>query len=236
MNIEKIKNEINKSANPEKAKDLMRFFKTSEGKYGEGDIFLGIKVPLQRKIAKKYFKLDLEEIQGLLRSKIHEHRMIGLFILINKYSKSNKDEKRDIFDFYLKNTKNINNWDLVDLTAPKIVGHFIEEHGGNIKILYKLAKSDDLWEKRIAIISTAFFIRKGKFKDTLKIVKILLEDEHDLIHKAMGWMLREVGKRNQKILEDFLEKNIKKIPRITLRYAIEKFPKKKRKRYLRGEI
>ncbi len=230
---EKLIKEMENFANPEKSKILQRFFKTGKGQYGEGDIFLGLTVPQSRAISKKYRNLSLADISSILKSRIHEHRLVALLILVLKFEVGNESQRKRIFDFYLKNAKYVNNWDLVDLTAPKIVGYFIEEHKRDMKILYKLAKSDNLWEKRIAIISTAFFIRKGKFRNTFKIVKILLKDKHDLIHKAMGWMLREIGKRNQKILEDFLERNIKKIPRTTLRYAIERFPKNKRKEYLR---
>ena len=186
--LNSLKKELQKLSNPKQAKLLQRFFKTGKGQYGEGDIFLGIKVPVQRKTAKKY-KLSLNEIQKLLNSKIHEHRLIGLFILIDKYKKSNNIDKGKIFNFYLKNTKKINNWDLVDLSAPNIVGNYLIEHYEIKQILYKLAHSKNLWEKRIAIIATAAFIREDKLEDTLAISKILLNDSHDLIHKGVGWML-----------------------------------------------
>ncbi len=217
--------------NPEKAELLQRFFKTGKGQYGEGDIFLGITVPKQREIAKKYPDLSLKELQKLLSSKIHEHRLISLIILTNKYKKADKKEKKEIFDFYLKNTSNINNWDLIDLSAPNIVGDYLFDKDRTI--LYKLAKSNNLWEKRISILSTAYFIRNNQFKDTLKIAEILLNDNHDLIHKAVGWMLREVGKKNQEIEEKFLRKHYKRMPRTMLRYSIEKFDENKRKHYLK---
>lgn len=228
--------DLNKIRNPEKAKLLQRFFKTGKGEYAEGDIFLGIMVPKQREVAKKFPDLSLNDLQELLSSKVHEYRLTALFILIKKYQKS--DNKKEIVDFYLKNTKNINNWDLVDLSAPRILGDFLLKnskhsmHAPDRKILYKLAHSSHLWEKRIAIIATSIFIWHHDFKDALKISEILLKDKHDLIHKAVGWMLREIGKRNQPIEEKFLMKHYKTMPRTMLRYSIEKFPKKKREFYL----
>ena len=230
MKLQPIELEIQNKANPEKAKVLQRFFKTGKGEYGEGDIFLGITVPEQRKIAKKFLDLELDEIQKILNSKIHEKRLITLLILIEKYKKADEKGKEKIFNFYLKNTKNINNWDLVDLSAPNIIGDFLLDK--DRKILYKLAKSEDLWERRISILATLAFIRKNQFQDTLKISEILLHDKHDLIHKAVGWMLRETGKRNKEIEEEFLRIWRKKMPRTMLRYAIEKFPEEERKRFL----
>ncbi|MDD5132871.1 MAG: DNA alkylation repair protein [Candidatus Nanoarchaeia archaeon] len=228
--LKDIKNDFNSLKNPEKAKKLAGFFKTGKGEYGYGDNFLGIIVPEQRKLAKKYPNLSLEDLQELLSSNIHEYRLTSLFILISKYKKADS-EKEKIFNFYLKNTKNINNWDLVDLSAPNIVGHYLFEK--DRKILYKLAKSDNLWEKRIAVLSTFYFIKYNQFDDSLKISEILLKDEHDLIHKAVGWMLREIGKRNLSIEEEFLKKYYKQMPRTMLRYAIEKFPEAKRQFYLK---
>mgnify|MGYP001559391571 FL=1 len=229
-------NELNSLKNPEQAKNLQRFFKTGKGEYGEGDIFLGIKVPVQRNIAKKYIDLSFKDLQNLLDSKIHEYRLIALIILVNKYKKLKKDKfkQRQIFEFYLKNTSRINNWDLVDLSAPNIVGDFSSIEG--TEILKFLAKSKNLWERRIAIISTAPFIKKRTFGETLSIADILIHDEHDLIHKAVGWMLREIGKRNQEVLEIFLKERYKQMPRTMLRYAVEKFPEGRRKKYLKGEI
>jgi 3-methyladenine DNA glycosylase AlkD len=190
-------------------------------------------VPIQREIVKKYQELSLGDIQKLLNSKIHEERLIALLILVTQFKKGDIQKQEIIFNFYLKNTRNINNWDLVDLTAPNIVGQFLMDR--NRKIIYKLAKSYDLWEKRIAILSTFTFIKCGQFKDALKIAEILLNDKHDLIHKAVGWMLREIGKRDLLMEEEFLKKYYGKIPRTMLRYAIEKFPEKKRKRYLQKD-
>jgi len=225
-----LKQELQKLKNPEKAKVYLKFFKTKKGEYGEGDTFLGVSVPEQRKIAKKYFDLSLKELQELLSTNIHEYKMCSLFILIDKYRKSDKTEKKKIFDFYLKNTININNWYLVDISAPHIIGDYLLNK--DRKILYKLANSKNLWEKRISIISTFTFIKNNQFEDTLKISEILLNDNHDLIHKAVGWMLREVGKRDQKTEETFLEKYHKSMPRTMLRYSIEKFEKNKKKYYL----
>ena len=225
--LEQIKKEIESKENPEKAKILQRFFKTKKGEYGEGDIFLGIIVPEQRKIAKNYKNLTLDNLQILLDSKIHEHRLIALIILVDQF----KDNKENIFNFYLKNTKNINNWDLVDLTADKIVGEYLRDKDKSI--LYELANSNNFWERRISIISTFNFIKNNQFEDTLKISEILLKDKQDLIHKAVGWMLRELGKRDLELEESFLKKHYKTMPRTTLRYAIERFEEEKRLSYLK---
>ncbi|MBU2562748.1 MAG: DNA alkylation repair protein [Nanoarchaeota archaeon] len=230
--LKNLQKDLENLANPKQAEILQRFFKTGKGGYGEGDIFLGIKVPFQRKVAKNYSELGLNELQKLLNSKIHEHRLTGLIILENKYKKL--ENKKNIFDFYLKNTQKINNWDLVDLSAPNIIGDFLLDKDRDI--LVQLAKSQNLWEKRIAIVSTFSFIRNNQFKDTLKISEILLNDSHDLIHKAVGWMLREVGKKEVKVLEEFLKKHYKNMPRTMLRYAIEKFEEGRRKEYLLGEV
>ena len=226
--MKEILTRFEKGKNSEKAKLLQKFFKTGKGEYGEGDVFLGIVVPNQRKIAKDFSQLDLGKIEKLLNSKIHEHRLTGLFILIDRYKKS-KDKKTE-FDFYVRNIKNINNWDLVDLSAPNIIGNFLLDK--NRKILYELADSKNLWERRISVLSCFAFIRERDFKDALKIAEILLKDKEDLIHKAVGWMLREIGKRNSSVEEEFLKKHYKNMPRTMLRYAIEKFPEEKRKMYL----
>ncbi|MDO8516687.1 MAG: DNA alkylation repair protein, partial [Nanoarchaeota archaeon] len=200
--INELKKELQDKANPEKAKILQGFFKTGKGQYGEGDIFLGIVVPEQRKTAKKFIDLSLNDLQELLNSKIHEKRLVALIILVEKYKIAEKqkseNEKKEIFDFYLKNTKNINNWDLVDLSSPNIIGNYLIDK--NRDILYKLAKSEHLWEKRIAIISTFSFIREKQLQDSIKIAEILINDKHDLIHKAVGWMLREIGKKDKNVL------------------------------------
>lgn len=225
--INKIKNDLQKHATLERANNLSRFFKTKPGEYGEGDKFLGIKVPDQRFVAKKYYKeISFEDLQQLLNSDIHEYRLTALIMLVYKY----KNNKKEVYDFYLKNFKNINNWDLVDLTAPNIIGDYLLDK--DRKILYTFANSTHLWTKRIAILSTFTFIKNKDYKDSINIAEILLNDKHDLIHKAVGWMLRELGKRDEKLLEQFLNKNYKKMPRTMLRYSIEKFPEEKRKYYL----
>jgi len=233
--LNKLKKEISLLADKKQAENLQRFFKTKKGEYGEGDIFLGIKVPVQRNVSKSFLDLDLVDIQALLNSKIHEERMIALFILLEQYKKAGKEKnesiKKQIFDFYLKNTKNINNWDLVDLSCRDIVGNYLLDK--DRKILYRLAKSNHLWERRIAIISTSEFIRYNKLEDTFKISELLLCDKHDLIQKAVGWMLREAGKRNKKAEIKFLLKHKNKMPRIMLRYSIEKFSDKERQSFMR---
>jgi len=226
--------ELKKAGSKKDAEILQWFFKTGKGEYGEGDKFFGIRVPKIREIAKKYKKLTPEEINKALKSKYHEERLCALLILVEKYSKAGEGEKEEIVKFYLANTKYINNWDLVDLTAPKILGKHLLNR--NRKILTKLSRSENLWERRISILSTFEFIRNKDFSDTLKISKKLLKDEQDLIHKAVGWMLREIGKRDLKTEEEFLKKHYNKMPRTMLRYAIEKFPEKKRLAYLEGRI
>ena len=230
--INKIKKELQSHKNEAKAKILSGFFKTGKGQYGEGDIFLGLKVPETREISKRYINLSLGHLQKLLLSKVHEERLAALMILVEKYKKADSKNKKAIIDFYLKNAKNINNWDLVDLTADKILGDYL--FNKDKLILFRLAKSDNLWERRIAVISTFYFIKNKKYGDTFKIVEILLKDNHDLIHKAAGWMLREVGKRNEGKLCKFLDKNYKIMPRTMLRYAIERLNKGKKKVYMKG--
>ena len=232
MSLQELKKEIKKLSSPKRAKSSAWFFKTGKGEYGEGDIFVGLTVPVCRKLAQEYSDLELIEIKKLLKSKIHEKRLIALLILVHNYQSGTDAEKLKIYRFYLKFAKFVNNWDLVDLSAHKIVGASLS--GKSKTILYKLARSKNLWGKRIAIISTAWFVNNHQFSDTLKISKILLKDQHDLIHKAVGWMLREVGKRDQRVEEAFLRKHYKRMPRIMLRYAIERFPEKRRQAYLKG--
>jgi 3-methyladenine DNA glycosylase AlkD len=191
-------------------------------------------VPELRKHAKEYKTILLREVKQLLHSSIHEERLLSLFLLIHRYSKGDEPEKKRIYELYLKNTKFVNNWDLVDSSAGHIVGAFL--FGKSTKPLYDLVKSDNLWDRRISIISTFYFIKHNQFSDTLKISKILLSDKEDLIHKAVGWMLREVGKRDISVEENFLKEYYKNMPRTMLRYAIEKFPETKRKQYLKGKI
>lgn len=234
MSLTEIRQAITKQKNPAQALVLQRFFKTAKGEYGEGDIFYGIKVPEQRAIARHFKDISLEDIKSLILSKVHEERLIAAFILVDQFKRGDEKKKKTVYDFYLKNRKGINNWDLVDLSAPKIIGAYLIDKEKDL--LYKFANSKDLWEKRIAIISTQAFIREHFFEDTLNISKILLHDNHDLIHKAVGWMLREIGNRDLDTEEEFLKKHYKTMPRTMLRYAIEKFPEQKRIAYLKGKI
>jgi len=229
--LKQLKKDLRDLADPKKAKILQRFFKTGKGEYGEGDVFLGVVVPKQRMLVKKYWRdLDLKDLDKLIKSKIHEERLIALLILVYQYQSLNT--KSLIFKFYLSRTKYINNWDLVDLSAPNIVGEYLIDK--NRAILYRLARSKSLWERRIAILSTFAFIKRGDYADTLKIAKILIKDTHDLIHKATGWMLREVGKRCKKtLLINFLNNHYKQMPRTMLRYAIERLDQKTKKKFLK---
>ncbi|MCK5027125.1 MAG: DNA alkylation repair protein [Candidatus Pacebacteria bacterium] len=236
MNIISIKKDLRSHVRPDKVAIYQNFFKTGKGQYGEGDIFLGISVPNTRTVAKKYKNAPYEIVEKLLLSKYHEERLLGVLLLVQKTLNAEKKEFEKVVTFYLKNRKGINNWDLVDLSAHKIVGKYLYDCNKSRNILYTYAKSKDLWTKRIAIISTFYFISKNDLKDTLAISEILLHDDHDLIHKAVGWMLREVGKRDVKILEEFLKKYYKTMPRTMLRYAIEKFPETKRLKYLKSKI
>jgi len=231
----KVSQEMKSLANAPQAAILQRFFKTAKGQYGAGDVFLGIKVPQTRKIALKYVSLDYEDITRLLKSKIHEFRLLALLILVAKYQKTDdKKIKAKIVGFYLKHTKHINNWDLVDLSVAKILGDYLLLDNKKIIILDKLAKSKNLWERRMAMIATFAFIQKGKAEDALRLAKKLLKDEHDLMHKAVGWMLREVGKRvNRRYLLDFLNEHVKNMPRTTLRYAIEHLSPSEKDHYLK---
>lgn len=223
MIIEEIKNVLLDLADAEKEKVYLRFFKTNKGEYGEGDKFLGVIVPHQRLVAKEfYMKTNLDDLADLLRSDIHEHRLTALLILVLKFEKS-KDTAthQTIIDFYLKNTSCINNWDLVDSSCYKILGRYCYQHNQE-QILYNLAKSVDLWEKRIAIVSTLYYIKQGKLDIVPEIVLMNLNHPHDLMHKANGWMLREMGKINQTALISFLDEFTPVLPRTTLRYALEK--------------
>lgn len=226
-----LKKDLADFQNSDKAKILERFFKTGKGQYGEGDRFLGVTVPRQRQIAKKYRNLRLIDLEKLLSSNFHEYRLTALIILCLKFKKAGTIEKKLIFDLYLRNLKHINNWDLVDLSAPNILGEYLFEKEKSV--LYKLALSRDIWQRRISILSTFFFIKKESFSDSLNISGILINDTHDLIHKAVGWMLREVGKRDLKKEEEFLEQYVSIMPRTMLRYAIEKFSETKREHYLK---
>ena len=211
----------------------MRFFKTGKGEYGEGDVFIGVTVPNCRTVASTFLDSPLSAIENSLKSPIHEERLTALLVLGEKFARTKKEnEKKEIVEFYLKNKKFVNNWDLVDSSADKILGNHLLNEKTNRKIIYNLADSNYLWDKRIGVIATFAFIKKMQFADTFALCEKLLNDKHDLMHKACGWMLREIGKRDEKALEGFLHKHANKMPRTMLRYAIEKFPEEKRKSYL----
>jgi 3-methyladenine DNA glycosylase AlkD len=229
-----LERELAAAENPVCAHHSAGFFKCGAGQYGEGDVFLGLAVPVQRKIALKYPDLPLAELARLLRSKIHEYRFAALEILVRQYE-SGDDAQRDIiFDFYLRNISGVNNWDLVDTSAPYIVGAHLKKRSR--ALLPRLAKSENLWERRIAIVATFGFLRTGETATTFKIARLLLSDKHDLIHKAVGWALREAGKKARPELLQFLERNYAKLPRVTLRYAIERFTPAERKHILAGQF
>ncbi len=231
----KAREEIRALANKEIAQHSLRFFKTDKGEYGHGDLFLGVRAPQIRLIAKKHIDISIADMKTLIQSKYHEERFLGLIIIVNKYAKTkDKKNRNQLYKIYVSSFKYINNWNLVDVTCPHVTGkHLIDK---DRTILYKWAKSEDLWTKRIAMVSTFSFIRKNDLEDTFKIAEILLQDKHDLIHKAVGWMLREAGKRDIKKEEAFLKKHYKTMPRTMLRYSIEKFPETKRQKYLKGTI
>ena len=234
MDLKNLRRKLYSLKNTQKATILQRFFKTGKGEYGEGDVFLGLTVPQVRAIALQYKTLVLLDIEQLLKSKFHEERLTALLILVYQFQKGDDSVKKAIYKFYLHHTKRINNWDFVDLSAPKIVGSYLLHKPK--KILYTLAKSKNVWERRIGVMATFTFIQNNSYNDTLRIAKVLLNDSHDLIHKAVGWMLREIGKRSLKTEETFLCRHYKQMPRTMLRYAIEKFPEAKRQAYLQGSI
>jgi 3-methyladenine DNA glycosylase AlkD len=233
--LPRIKKELAGYASKEKKEVLQRFFKTGPGEYGEGDVFLGVKVPDIRGTAKKYYKdITWMDIKELLSSVLHEERLLALITLVYRFEKAEEEEREKIKVFYLKNTRYINNWDLVDLTAPNIVGAQIYEK--DRRVLDVLSSSKSLWERRIAVLATFFFIRREDFSCTLKLAKKLLNDKEDLMHKAVGWMLREIGKRDIIVLEKFLKKHYKSMPRTMLRYSIERFKEQRRQQYLKGTV
>ncbi len=224
--------ELRALASPELVILQQRFFKTGPGQYGEGDVFLGIKVPPVRALAKRQRDVALDTITTLLHSKYHEERLFALLLLMQFYERATDKDRIAAFDLYLGNTSHINNWDLVDVSSPHIVGRHLADRPR--KVLHRMARSSSLWERRIAIISTFYFIRNNDFDDTLSIAKTLLHDEQDLMHKAVGWMLREVGKRDREAEESFLLQHYQDMPRTMLRYAIERFPEQRRQQFLKG--
>lgn len=215
---------------PQVAAHSQRFFKTGPGEYGEGDLFIGLRVPVVRKLAARYRDMPLGEVQDVLSSPLHEERLCALVILTLKYPRADEDGKKELFDFYLANTRHINNWDLVDCSAHRIIGPWLQRRDRSV--LHELARSESLWERRIAVMSTYCFIRHGDYQDTLALSQALLEDPEDLVHKVTGWMLREVGKRDMDALTGFLDRHIGSMPRTMLRYAIEKLPPDMRQGYL----
>lgn len=230
-NLVNLKKDLRQQASPKKSKILASFFKTGQGQYGEGDKFLGVTVPVSRQIAKKYLALGFVDLKKILASKIHEERLVALLILVARFDKGGDKEQKQVYKFYLQNTEHINNWDLVDLSAPKIVGKYLLSK--DRKILLQLAKSKSLWERRIAILSTFSFIYVGESAWTFGLAKILMNDKHDLIHKAVGWMLREVGKRvSEPDLRKFLDVYRAQMPRTMLRYSIERLTEDTRRAYL----
>ncbi len=232
--VEQIQEAMRAVATSERAKAGQWFFKTGVGQYGEGDKFLGVTVPQQRKIAKQFYKtLSLEAMEQMLKSPWHEERLTALFMLVLTYQKGDEFKKAQVANLYLANTKRVNNWDLVDSSAGYILGPWLEGSPYKIQTLTKLALSKNLWERRIAILATSYYIGRGSADEALQIIEILKHDKHDLIQKAVGWMLREIGKRvDEKVLKKFLDENVASLPRTTLRYAIERLPEAKRKHYL----
>jgi 3-methyladenine DNA glycosylase AlkD len=232
--LAKIRRRLRELASPSDAAHLQRFFKTGAGEYGAGDRFLGVRVPGLRRLAREFHGLSLPETERLLRSKFHEERLLALLILVGAYRRADEAGRGKIYRLYLQNAAFVNNWDLVDSSAPYIVGpHLI---GRSRKILHKMVRSKNLWERRIAVLATFHFIRAKDFADLLLLAEVLLGDAHDLIHKAVGWMLRETGNRDTVVLRGFLERHSHRMPRTMLRYAIEKLPERERKAWLRREV
>ena len=234
MTIERLRRKMQQLQNPEKSRALQRFFKTGPGQYGEGDIFWGIPVPELRKLVSSFQDIPENAVVQLLESAIHEQRLLALLIMVRKFQKGDKKEQKRLYELYMKYIQFVNSWDLVDTSAGPIVGAYLM--GKSKAPLYRLARSKNLWERRVSIIATFYFIRQGVFSVTLNISKMLLADQEDLIHKAVGWMLREVGKRDLITAEAFLKAHYHRMPRTMLRYAIERFPQPKRQQYLKGEI
>jgi 3-methyladenine DNA glycosylase AlkD len=229
-----LRRELRSLADPERAATLQWFLKTGIGEYGEGDRCLGLRVPVLRRLARAYRDLPLEDALVLLRSKWHEERLLALFLLVDRYQRGEPDVRQQVYDAYLGHTKHINNWDLVDASAEFIVGPQLDPR--DIAVLEKLAQSPDLWERRIAMLATFHWIKDGVYEPALHIATMLLGDPHDLIHKAVGWMLREIGKRDRAVEVAFLRAHCRTMPRTSLRYAIEHFPERERKRYLAGTV
>jgi 3-methyladenine DNA glycosylase AlkD len=234
MSVETIRGQLQALADPQQAVNLQRFFKTGPGDYGEGDRFLGLRVPQIRKLVKEFGATPIREIQQLLHSTVHEERLLALLLMVQRFQRGGVVERNSLYHTYLASTRYINNWDLVDASAPHIVGAWLFDKSR--EPLYQLARSSSLWERRIAIIATFYFIKSGEYADSLQLAEHLLQDPHDLIHKAVGWVLREVGKCDLEAEEVFLRKHYREMPRTMLRYAIERFPEKRRQDYLKGRV
>jgi len=232
MTAREVQEQLRSLSSPEAAAIAARYFKTGQGEYGEGDIFLGLRAAVMHKLAKEHRQLPFVELKLLLRSAIHEDRLLALLILVLRTSRSDETTKKQVYDLYLAHTRYINNWDLVDASAREIVGGYLADKSR--EPLHQLAASQNLWERRISIVATHYFIRQNDFADTLRVAERLLGDREDLIHKAVGWMLREVGKKQQPALEVFLRRHGKVMPRTMLRYAIERFPEDLRRAYMNG--
>ncbi len=216
------------------AQHSARFFKTGKGEYGEGDRFIGVRVPEIRKQVRVFRDARISVAVSLLKSRWHEERLFAVLLLVDQYGRGTQNDKQAVFDAYLAHREYVNNWDIVDSSAHLIVGPHIES--GARELLYELAAADTIWDRRIAMMATYHYIRQGDFRDALKVARVLLCDRHDLIHKVVGWMLREIGKRDCDAEEKFLQRHYKKMPRTMLRYAIEKFPETRRKAYLHGSV
>lgn len=229
-----LRRDMRAEADPDDAVNLRRFFKTGKGQYGEGDRFLGVRVPVLRRLARAYRMLPVDDAMALVRSKWHEERLLGLLLLVGRYQRAEAVERQAIYDLYLRHAKHVNNWDLVDSSAPYIVGPHITST--DFAVLERLARSPDVWERRIAVLATFHGIKQGEFRPALRIATLLITDEHDLIHKAVGWMLREIGKRDRAAEIAFLREHYRTMPRTTLRYAIEHFPDGQRRKYLDGTL
>lgn len=233
LTLTAIRRQLKELADADVAEHSQRFFKTGPGQYGEGDEFLGIRVPVLRKLAKQFRNLPVAKVEALLRSLMHEERLLALLILVRKYERGDDATRSQVYELYCDNLAHVNNWDLVDSSAHKIVGPYLRDKDRSY--LHELAHSDDLWKRRVAIISTLAYIQKGEHQETLAIAETLLHDKEDLIHKAVGWMLREMGKRDESLLLAFLKEHYREMPRTMLRYAIERLPERQRKQYLRGD-
>jgi 3-methyladenine DNA glycosylase AlkD len=233
MSLQNLLDELARAADPRKAAFFPKFFKTGPGEYAEGDVFLGVTVPEQRRIARRHKDLPLEQVGELLRSEVHEHRFTGFVILVARFERADAAGRTCLFAFCREHLSRLNNWDLVDTVAPRLIGAYLREHPELKPLLHEWARSPVLWERRIAILSTLAFIRAGEFTDTLMLAGVLLHDPHDLMHKAVGWMLREIGNRDRTAEETFLNRHAREMPRTMLRYAIEKFSPARREHYLK---